>query len=67
MGAVYYVAMRYAGGTWQYYAGRNDALGATRWGPLADAARFATRAAAEHVAHQYDGFARRVVEGPHGI
>ncbi len=60
--SAYWVAVRMYQGAWTYYAGQNAALGATRWGPLADAARFAARRAAEHVATQHNGFARRVAE-----
>jgi hypothetical protein len=59
-----FIAMRMYGGVLHYYAGRNGALGASRWSAKrADAMRFATRRVAEYVAHRHGAIVRRVREG----
>ncbi len=59
-----FIAMRMYGGVLHYYAGRNGALGASRWSAKrADAMRFAPRRVAEYVAHRHGAIVRRVREG----
>jgi hypothetical protein len=55
----YMVMRRGADGSWAYYAGRNEALGATRWSSLRADAVGMSKGRAEKIAKALGGFVGR--------